>query len=464
MNAVVSELRLPPHSVESEQAVLGGLLLDNSAFDRIADMLGEGDFYRRQHRLIFRAIERMIMSNNPADALTVADALADDLEDCGGQAYLGNLAVNAGSTANIRRYAEIVKERATRRRLAELCSVAQDALFSPAATPTPEIVGKLEAGLSGLAQRGGAVSRDIGTILTAVMERVDTLYKSDGNHLTGLSTGFYDLDEKTAGFQPGDLIVIAGRPSMGKTAIAMNIVEHVAKSGTTAAVFSLEMSDMQLVQRLLGSVARVNQHALRTGRLNDDDWNRITDGVGKLSDAPIVIEETNYLTAAELRARARRIARTSNLGLIVVDYLQLMATSGKNNRNEEVGDITRAMKTLAKELNVPVIALSQLNRGLESRPNKRPVMSDLRDSGNIEQDADVICFLYREEVYDEETLNKGVAELIIGKQRNGPTGTVRLSFRADITRFENFAGTYHHPAAKAPRGFQPGRQRADLEG
>jgi replicative DNA helicase len=446
----IDALKLPPYSIEAEQSVLGGLLLDNSAWEKIADLLTDADFYRADHRLIYRHISLLVEDNKPADALTVAESLerSAKLEEIGGQAYLGSLAVNTPSAANIRRYAEIVRERAIMRRLAEVGTGITDSVFNPLGRSAKDLLDKAEKDVFAIAEagaRGRQGFSEIQPLLTKVVERIDTLYKRDNpSDVTGIATGFTDLDRMTSGLQPGDLVIVAGRPSMGKTAFALNIAEHVALTEKMpAAIFSMEMSGPQLVMRMLGSLGRLDQHKMRTGALNDDDWQKLTTSVGRLNEAPIFIDESGMLNPTELRGRARRLHRQQGgpgLGLIVIDYLQLMETGNSmENRATEVAEISRALKAVAKELNVPVVALSQLNRGLEQRPNKRPVMSDLRESGAIEQDADLILFIYRDEVYNQESPDKGTAEIIIGKQRNGPIGTVKLTFLGQYTRFENFA-------------------------
>lgn len=460
-------IRLPPQAIDAEQSVLGGLMLDNRAWDRIADVVTEKDFYRRDHRTIFQHIAGLIERNYPADALTVAESIGDGLKNVGGAVYLGELAANTPSAANIRRYAEIVRDRAQKRELIALANELTGAAYSGASVPASELLAKAQDSLFALAQRNTKKgARPFISVLSEVVEGIDKRYTEGGAGITGLETGFVDLDEKTAGLQPSDLIVIAGRPSMGKTAIAMNMVEHVTLAlKKTAAVFSLEMSDRQLVQRMLGSVGLLNQHQLRTGKFQEDDWPRIVDATGKLREAKVIIEEPYGLSTSELRAKARQIQRENpDLALIVVDYLQLMEAEG-GNRTEQIANISRALKRTAKELNIPVIALSQLNRSLDQRADKRPMMSDLRESGAIEQDADVILFMYRDEVYNEDSPRKGVAEVIIGKQRNGPIGRVFLSFRAQYARFENYAG---EPIAYAPkpksRAFdEPRRERADID-
>jgi replicative DNA helicase len=441
-------LRLPPHSIEAEQSVLGGLLLDNSAWDKIADVIGESDFYRHDHRLIYRHISRLLEHSKPADAITVSESLGNsgELADVGGLAYLGALVQNTPSAANIRRYAEIVRERAVLRKLAEVGSGIAESALSPAGRSVAELLDEAESKVFQIAEigaRGKQGFTEIQPLLTQVVERIDELYRRDNpNDVTGIPTGFTDLDGKTSGLQPGDLIIVAGRPSMGKTAFSLNIGENVAlQTGLPVAVFSMEMSGAQLVMRMIGSVGKLDQHKLRTGRLDGEDWNNLSSALGKLNDAPVYIDESAALTVTELRARARRLHRQcGKLGLIIIDYLQLMSGSGGGeNRATEISEISRSLKALAKELDVPVIALSQLNRSLEQRPNKRPVMSDLRESGAIEQDADLILFIYRDEVYNPDTQDKGIAEIIIGKQRNGPIGTVRMTFLGEYTRFENYA-------------------------
>jgi len=446
----VDGLKLPPYSVEAEQSVLGGLLLDNTAWEKIADVLADSDFYRADHRLIYRHISMLVEDNKPADALTVSESLerSAKLGDVGGQAYIGSLALNTPSAANIRRYAEIVRERAIMRRLADVGTSITESVFRPLGRSAKDLLDNAEKEVFAIAEagaRGRQGFTEIQPLLTQVVERIDTLYKRDNpSDVTGISTGFTDLDRMTSGLQPGDLVIVAGRPSMGKTAFALNIAEHVALDvGMPAAVFSMEMSGPQLVMRMLGSLGRLDQHKMRTGALNDDDWQKLTASVGKLNEAPIFIDESGMLNPTELRGRARRLHRQQGgpgLGLIVIDYLQLMETGNSmENRATEVAEISRALKAVAKELNVPVVALSQLNRGLEQRPNKRPVMSDLRESGAIEQDADLILFIYRDEVYNQDSPDRGTAEIIIGKQRNGPIGTVKLTFLGQYTRFENFA-------------------------
>jgi replicative DNA helicase len=455
-DAQLDAIKLPPHSIEAEQSVLGGLLLDNSAWDRIADVVAEGDFYRHDHRLIFRHIFRLLEGGRPADVITVSEALENsaELSNAGGLAYLAALAQNTPSASNIKRYAEIVRDRGVMRKLSEVGTAISDSAYNPLGRNAGQLLDEAEAKVFEIAEanaRGKQGFTAIQPLLIQVVERIDELFQRDNpNEVTGIPTGFHDLDQKTSGLQPGDLIIVAGRPSMGKTAFSINIGENVAlNTGLPVAIFSMEMGGAQLAMRMIGSVGKLDQQKIRTGRLQDEDWLRLTNAVGKLNDAPIHIDESGALTALELRARARRLHRQcGKLGLIIIDYLQLMSGSGGagENRATEVSEISRSLKALAKELEVPVIALSQLNRSLEQRPNKRPVMSDLRESGAIEQDADVILFIYRDEVYNPDSADKGSAEIIIGKQRNGPIGTVRMTFLGEYTRFENYAhggGDYH---------------------
>jgi len=445
-------LKVPPHSVEAEQSLLGGLLLDNQAFDKIADLVSAEDFYRDDHRRLYRHLAKLIGEGKPADVVTVAESVeaSEDKDRTGGPAYLGSLAQNTPSALNIRRYAELVRERAVQRRLAQVATEIAETALSPLGRDVYQLLDEaetriLEVGDKG--QRGTQGFEQIQPVLARVFERIDHLFHQENkSDVTGVPTGFIDLDERTAGLQPGELVIVAGRPSMGKTALALNFAEHVAvKNGIPVAIFSMEMGATQLAMRLLGSIARVDQHKMRTGRLNDEEWSRLSSAMGDLHNAPIYIDETGALNSLELRTRARRMHRQSGkLGLVVVDYLQLMSASSQGeNRATEISEISRSLKALAKELEVPVVALSQLNRALETRNDKRPMMSDLRESGAIEQDADLILFIYRDEVYFPEKIeSRGIAEVIIGKQRNGPIGKVELTFLGEHTRFENRAREY----------------------
>ncbi|MBK9361864.1 MAG: replicative DNA helicase [Rubrivivax sp.] len=446
----VARLRVPPHSAEAEQSVLGGLLLDNLAWDRAADLLTDSDFYRYEHKQIFAAIGALINATKPADVITVFEQLQSlgKAEDCGGLAYLNALAQSVPSAANMRRYAEIVRERAILRKLIAASDEIATTAFNPQGRPVTQILDEAEGrifkiGEEGSRQRQGFQSMD--KLVVALLDRVNELHENGAEEVTGVRTGFYDLDRMTAGLQKGDLIVLAARPSMGKTAFALNIAEHVAVAeGLPVLVFSMEMGASQLALRMVGSLGRIDQSGLRTGRLSDQDWERLADAVDRLRNVSVFIDETPALNSSELRARARRMARQfgGTLGLIVVDYLQLMSGNGGSsdeNRATEIGEISRGLKALAKELQCPVIALSQLNRSVESRTDKRPMMSDLRESGAIEQDADVIMFIYRDEYYNKDSKEPGVAEIVIGKQRNGPVGTVKLTFLKPLTKFDNLA-------------------------
>lgn len=445
-------LRVPPHSVEAEQSLLGGLLLDNLAFDRIADVVSADDFYRDDHRRIYRHIARLVESARPADVVTVSEAIeaSEDKDRTGGAAYLGALAQNTPSALNIRRYAELVRERAVQRRLARVATEIAESALTPSGKEVGQLLDEAESRILEIGEAGnrrGVGLEEIKPVLARVLERIDFLYHRDNpSDVTGVPTGFVDLDAKTAGLQAGDLIIVAGRPSMGKTAFALNIAENVAlQSLLPVAVFSMEMGAAQLATRMLGSMARVDQHKMRTGRLNDQEWHDLSEAMSRLHDTPLYIDETAGLNSLELRTRARRLWRQfgGKLGLVVVDYLQLMSSSnprGGENRATEISEISRSLKALAKELQVPVVALSQLSRAVEQRNDKRPIMSDLRESGAIEQDADVILFIHREEVYaPEKPEAKGRAELIIGKQRNGPIGRIDLTFIGQHTRFGNYA-------------------------
>ena len=437
-------MRLPPHSVEAEQAVLGALLLDAQAWDAVADVVTSEDFYRRDHQVIFAGIAGVVETRGPCDAVTVAEFLErkGQLEEAGGLAYIATLARDTPSSANVRVYADIVRERAVLRALVSAGGeIASSALEASGRTAT-ELVDEAERAVFAIAEKGAkgrAGFQSVKDVLPGTIDRLDMLHQNPGK-LTGVSTGFTELDRMTAGLQPGDLIIIAGRPSMGKTTLAINIAENAAVGkGVPAAIFSMEMAE-QLSMRMISSLGRVHQGSLRTGNFNDEDWTRINAAVAQMSEAPIFIDETPALTPTEVRARARRLKREKGLGLIVIDYLQLMQVGGSvENRTAEISEISRGLKALAKEMHCPVIALSQLNRSVEQRAEKKPVMSDLRESGAIEQDADVIMMIYREEVYDQNTPRKGIADIIITKQRNGPVGEVQLAFMGEYTKFENLA-------------------------
>lgn len=440
-------LKVPPHSIEAEQSVLGSLMLDNESWEKTADLLVEHDFYRRDHQLIFRAIAELFEQSQPVDVITLAEYhdKRGELDKVGELAYLGMLARNTPSSANIIAYASIVRERSILRQLIAVGTAISNVAFNPEGKSSEEMLDLAEGQVFEIAEKGAKRSGgfiQVKEVLSRVVDRIDTLFEQD-SPITGLSTGFNDFDEQTSGMQPADLVIVAGRPSMGKTTFAMNLAEHAAiKSKVPVAVFSMEMPADALAMRMLSSLGQIDQHRLRTGRLNDDDWPRLTSAIALLNEAPLFIDDTPALTVTELRARARRLKREHGLSMIVIDYIQLMQGSSRSsneNRATEISEISRSLKALAKELEVPVVALSQLNRSLEQRPNKRPIMSDLRESGAIEQDADLIVFIYRDEVYNEDSAEKGKAEIIISKQRNGPIGTVALTFQGKYTRFENFA-------------------------
>ena len=443
-------LKVPPHSLQAEEAVLGGLMLDNSGWDTVADLVTEEDFYRRNHRLIFRAIASLADQNNPLDAVTLSEWLEQNalLDDVGGLGALGELAQNTPSAANIKAYAVIVRDNSVMRQLIEVGNNIAGSAFVPEGRDTSALLDNAEKLVFDIAERGSRGKRgfrSISDLSCSAVDRIDKLFQQD-DPITGVPTGFDDLDAKTAGLQPSDLIIVAGRPSMGKTTLAVNFAENAAiKHQIPVAIFSMEMPGEQLALRMMSSLGHIDQHKIRTGRLEDDDWPRLTSAVSLLDSAPIFVDDTPSLSPVELRSRARRLKREHNLGLIVIDYLQLMqVTNSRENRATEISEISRNLKALAKELEVPVVALSQLNRSLEQRADRRPVMSDLRESGAIEQDADVIMFIYRDEVYNEDSPQKGLAEVIIGKQRNGPIGKCLLTFRGQFTRFENYAADSYY--------------------
>ena len=442
MVAGVSE---PPHALMAEQAVLGALLYDNDNVDKVEAIIISDDFYNPSHRLIYQAIQTLIGINQAADIVSVSEALnrSGQLDSIGGLSYLGGLVENTPSITNIQTYAEIVRDRAILRGLIRTGNtIAEMGAHPPPQRTAVSLVEDAERQVFALGDKRllqGSMLTPIGEIVPEVFEHLEQLIEAQ-SPITGIPTGFADLDDKLAGLHKGDLVVIAGRPSMGKTALTMNIVETVAiKSKLSVAVFSMEMSASQLIMRMLSSLGRINQHNVRTGNLNDDDWTRLTSQLGLMTETKIFIDDTTALTPSKLHSRCRRLKREHGLGLVVVDYMQLMQTSGnRENRTTEMGEISRNLKILAKEMNVPVIATSQLNRALEQRSDKRPQMSDLRESGSIEQDADAILFIYRDEVYNENSDDKGKAEIIISKQRNGPVGTIYLTFLSHLTRFENF--------------------------
>ncbi len=437
-------LKVPPHSIEAEQSLLGGLMLDHQSWDKIADVISEPDFYRKDHRLIFAAIASLAEEANPCDVVTVSECLDNrgELESAGGLEYLASLANETPGAANARSYAKILRERSMLRSLISAGNEISGAAFTTEGRTASEIVDEAERLVFEIAEsgsRGRSGFKALKHILPEAVDRIDVLHQSDGD-ITGIPTGYNEFDKLTAGLQPGELIVIAGRPSMGKTTLALNIAENAAiGSKVPTAIFSMEMPSQQLAFRMISSLGRVDQTHLRTGRFPDEDWSRINTAVQLMSEAPIFIDDTPGLSPTEIRARSRRLQREHGLGLIVVDYLQLMEVPGsKENRATEISEISRSLKALAKELSLPVIALSQLNRSVEQRNDKRPVMSDLRESGAIEQDADLILFIYREEVYNQDTPRKGIADIAIAKQRNGPIGDFPLTFVGRYTKFENW--------------------------
>ena len=442
----IDQLRVPPQSVEAEQAVLGGLMLAPDAFDRIADLLTDKDFYRRDHQLIYRAIRELAEKDRPFDAVTLGEWFESNglSEQVAGGAYLVELASTTPSAANIKAYAEIVRDKAVLRQLIEIGTEIVNDGFQPEGRESAEILAKAEQQVFAIAEAGSRGRQDFTPINKAMAEAFDVLQTrhANGGGITGLPTGYTEFDQMTAGLQPTDLIILAARPAMGKTTFALNIAEYAAiKTKKAVAVFSMEMSASQLALRLISSNGRINATRLRTGQLEDEDWSRVTSAIRMIKETKIFIDDTPGLSPDVLRAKARRLKREHDLGLIVIDYLQLMAVPGNSeNRATEISEISRSLKGLAKELNVPVIALSQLNRSLETRTDKRPVMADLRESGAIEQDADIIIFIYRDDYYNKENSpDKGLAEIIIGKQRSGPTGSVKLKFFGEYTRFDNLA-------------------------
>jgi replicative DNA helicase len=442
----IEQLRVPPQSIEAEQAVLGGLMLAPDAYDRIADQLTPNDFYRRDHQLIYRAICELAEKNRPYDAVTLGEWFESMglSEQVAGGAYLIELATTTPSAANISAYAEIVRDKAVLRQLIDVGTEIVNDGFQPEGRDTSEILEQAEKQVLAIAEGASRGRQDFTAVNKALQEAFDVLQTryANGGGVTGMPTGYVEFDEMTAGLQPTDLIILAARPSMGKTTLALNMAEYAAiKTRKAVAVFSMEMSASQLALRLISSVGRINATRLRTGQLEDEDWSRVTSAIRMLREVKVFIDDTPALSPVALAAKARRLKREHDLGLIVIDYLQLMQVPGNSeNRATEISEISRSLKALAKELHVPVIALSQLNRSLETRTDKRPVMADLRESGAIEQDADVIVFIYRDDYYNKENSpDKGLAEIIIGKQRNGPTGSVKLKFFGEYTRFDNLS-------------------------
>ena len=446
VDQALETLRVPPHSVQGEQSVLGGLMLNSEAWNEISDKISSEDFYRREHQLIFKAMRALSEADQPLDVVTIAEELERraELNDVGGMPYLGMLANETPTASNVPAYARIVREQSVMRQLIKVGNKIADSGYRPEGRPVDDLLDQAETEVFKIAEqkdKGRQGFQDIQALLTKTVDKIDELFNSD-DALTGVSSGFSDFDNRTSGLQKADLVIVAGRPSMGKTTFAMNMCENVAiGAGVPVAIFSMEMPAESLTMRMISSLGRINQQAVRSGKLEDDDWPRVTSAVNILSQAKIFIDDSAALTPNEIRARCRRLQKEhGQLGMVMVDYLQLMrAPEAGDNRVNEISAISRGLKALAKELNSPVVALSQLNRSLEQRPNKRPVMSDLRESGAIEQDADLIVFIYRDEVYNEDSPDKGKAEIIIAKQRNGPIGTVNLTFQGQFTRFDNFA-------------------------
>ncbi|MGB1310481.1 MAG: replicative DNA helicase [Leucothrix sp.] len=443
-------LRIPPHSIDAEQSVLGGLMLDNRAWDIIADRVSEEDFYRKDHRLIFRSIAQLAEESQPLDWITLSEWLKQrsELDNAGGTSYLGTLAKDTPSAANIKAYADIVREKSVLRQLISVGTDISDLAFNSGDRDSKSLLDEAEQRVFKIAEQGSRQQtfKPIKQLLKDSLDQIQKLAETEGT-ITGTATGYTELDEKTSGLNEGDLVIVAGRPAMGKTTFSMNIAEHVALNEKPVVIFSMEMPAEQLILRMFASNGRVPLSDIRTGKIRDEDWPRVAMAVKAFSKTRLFIDDTAGQSPTEIRAKTRRLAREhGQLGVIVIDYLQLMQTGTQSdNRAAEISEISRSLKGLAKELKCPVIALSQLNRSLEQRPNKRPIMSDLRESGAIEQDADIIMFVYRDEVYDEDSPDKGQAEIIIGKQRNGPIGTVRLTFHGKYTRFDNFAPDVYAP-------------------
>ncbi|QEI14258.1 replicative DNA helicase [Cellvibrio japonicus] len=437
-----------PHSIEAEQSVLGGLMLENNRLDAVLEVVSEGDFYRQDHRIIFRMMISLQEAAQPLDVITLSEELHkhDQLERVGGLAYLVEMANNTPSAANIVAYAKIVRERSTLRQLIDAAQEISKSSMNPAGLDSDDLLQLAEKRVAEIAEdrpkEGGLVG--VNELLKVTVQKIDELFRS-GSDITGVPTGIADLDQRTSGWQAGELVILAARPSMGKTALALNFVEGALfNQSRPVVVFSMEMPSSALIMRMLSSIGRIDQGKMRNGKLTEEDWPKLSSAVAKLKDKLLFIDDTGGLNPQEMRARVRRIAREhGNPGMIMVDYLQLMTVVGSGEgRTQEISEISRSLKGMAKEFDCPMIALSQLNRGVESRPNKRPMNSDLRESGAIEQDADVILFIYRDEYYNEDSPDKGIAELIIGKQRNGEIGTCRAAFVGKYTRFDNLAPEY----------------------
>lgn len=456
-----------PHSVEAEQAVLGGLMIANESFESVAAIVAEEDFYRRDHQILFACMRKLAGEEQPLDPVTLSESLdnSGELAEVGGIAYLADLAANTPSSANVNAYAQIVLERSIVRQLITASSDIVKRAYQPSGWDSSRLLAEAEQKLNEIMEsrpkEGGF--QDMNSLLKEAVEKIDELFNHDGD-LTGLHTGFSDLNKMTSGFQNADLVIVAGRPSMGKTTISMNMVEHaMMNQDQPVLVFSLEMPASSLITRMMSSVGKIDQSNLRSGNLMEDDWPRLSNAAQRMKDRPLFIDDTPGISPMQMRNRIRELVRNqrdklrkeqpelsateldekSLPALVMIDYIQLMSGSvPAESRTQEVSQISRELKMIAREFNVPIIALSQLSRNVEQRPNKRPVNSDLRESGAIEQDADIIMFVYRDEVYNEDTPDKGIAELIIGKQRNGPIGTVRLAFLGKYTRFEDLAADY----------------------
>ncbi|MBY5923444.1 replicative DNA helicase [Ferrimonas balearica] len=447
--ASVDQLKLPPHSLEAEQSVLGGLMLNSDLFDQVAERVVKDDFYSRSHQLIFSAMSVLLERGEPLDLVTVSEELdkKGELEAVGGIPYLSDIARNTPSVANLTAYASIVRERAVVREMIRVANEIADAGFNPDGRDSSQLLDLAESKVFQIAEKRANANEgpeDIKAVLSKTVDKIEQLFNNPHNGVTGVSTGYSDLDRMTAGLQPSDLVIVAARPSMGKTTFAMNLCEQAAMNeDKPVLIFSLEMPSEQIMMRMLASLGRVDQTKIRTGQLNDDDWARVSSTMGLMMEqGKMYIDDGSGLTPTEVRSRARRVAREhGGISMIMVDYLQLMQVPAlSDNRTLEIAEISRSLKALAKELQCPVVALSQLNRSLEQRADKRPVNSDLRESGSIEQDADLIMFIYRDEVYHPDTAEKGLAEIIIGKQRNGPIGKVPLTFQGQFSRFDNYAG------------------------
>mgnify|MGYP006101426749 FL=1 len=447
----IDDLKTPPHSLEAEQSVLGGLLLDNETWDRVSEKVVAQDFYSRSHRIIFETIGVLIELGEPVDLITLSESLENDqkLDDAGGFVYLAEMMKNTPSAANITAYAEIVRERAVTRELISVANEIAEAGYDTQGRSSAELLDFAETKVFAIAEQRVNKSEgpeSISSVLEKTVDRIEKLCNEPSGGVTGVSTGFVDLDKMTAGMQPSDLIIVAARPSMGKTTFAMNLAENAAMTqDKPALVFSLEMPSDQLMMRMLASLGRIDQTKIRTGQLDDEDWARLSSTMGLLlENGKMFIDDAAGLTPTDVRSRARRIARDhGGLSMIMIDYLQLMRVPAlSDNRTLEISEISRSLKALAKELKVPVVALSQLNRSLEQRSDKRPINSDLRESGAIEQDADLILFIYRDEVYHDDSEWKGMSEIIIGKQRNGPIGRIPLTFQGKYSRFDNYSGPH----------------------